>query len=439
MNDLFFMLLLIVVSGLLAISEIAIAAAGKIRLRVMADEGDLSAARVLSIQQDPGRFIAMIQIGLNGVAIMGGIVGEQTLTPCISALLGMFYQGELLPQISFVVSFLLLTSLFILFADLLPKRIGMLVPEAVAIKVVSVISALIWLLTPLVVFFNSLTNGLLRLLKLPARREDRVTTDDIVAMMDAGAEYGSLQQQEYQLIGNVFELENRTLPSAMTSRDQIVFFDQHDSTETISARIIEHPHNWFLVCDGSLDKVIGAVDSKEILRRVLQGEKARICAELISRELLFLPDTLTLAEGFNAFRSTLKPFAVVLNEYGLVVGILTVRDLLNTLMGDLLIPSGDEQIIQRDADSWLVDGSTPVVDLARVLELDTEDFPDNSQYETVAGFLIYQLKKIPKRADYVLFHGYKFEAIDIDNLRVDQLLVSRTDTRPVVAESPMMS
>jgi len=170
---------------------------------------------------------------------------------------------------------------------------------------------------------------------------------------------------------------------------------------------------------------VGAVESKEILRKVLKGEQAQIGDDMIERELLYLPDTLTLAEGLNAFKTTAQPFAVVLNEYALVVGILTVKDLMNSFMGDLVASSGDEQIVRRDASSWLVDGSTPVVDLARVLELDIDDFPDNSQYETVAGFLIYRLKRIPKRTDFITFAGFKFEAMDIDNLRVDQLMVSR--------------
>ena len=176
-----------------------------------------------------------------------------------------------------------------------------------------------------------------------------------------------------------------------------------------------------------MDRVVGAIESKEILRQVLKGEAASISNDFIERDLLFLPDTLTLAEGLNAFKTTAKPFAVVLNEYALVVGILTVKDLMNSFMGNLVVPSGEDQIIQRDSNSWLVDGSTPVVDLARALELDTDVFFDNNQYETVAGFLIYHLKRIPKRADFIVFMGIKFEAVDIDNLRVDQLLVTRLD------------
>jgi CBS domain containing-hemolysin-like protein len=175
------------------------------------------------------------------------------------------------------------------------------------------------------------------------------------------------------------------------------------------------------------------VESKEILRKVLKGEPSSIMTEMIEHDLLYLPDTLTLSEGLNAFKTSAQPFAVILNEYALVVGILTVKDLMNSFMGDLISSAGDEQIIQRDENSWLVDGTTPVVDLARVLGLDIEDFPNYSQYETVAGFLIYHLKRIPKRTDFILFAGFKFEAMDIDNLRVDQLMVSRIGDEDTLA------
>lgn len=427
MSDAFIIFVLILLSGVFAISEISLAAARKIKLRVMVEEGNVRAGEVLALQEQPGAFFAMIQIALNAIAILGGIVGEATLTPYMVQFVGIFYSGPLLDQLGFILSFTAVTSLFILFADLLPKRVGMTIPETVAIRVIRPMRFMMLLLKPLVAFFNGLTNIVLKLLKLPLQREDTVTTDDIVAMMDAGAEHGSLQEQEYHLLGNVFELEGRTVPTAMTTREHLVYFDISDSSAEISAKIVEHPHNWFLVCDGSLDKVVGAIESKEILRQVLKGEAASISNEFIERDLLFLPDTLTLAEGLNAFKTTAKPFAVVLNEYALVVGILTVKDLMNSFMGNLVVPSGEDQIIQRDSNSWLVDGSTPVVDLARALELDADVFFDNNQYETVAGFLIYHLKRIPKRADFIVFMGIKFEAVDIDNLRVDQLLVTRLD------------
>ncbi|MBU2916551.1 hemolysin family protein [Psychrosphaera sp. F3M07] len=423
MSDLFGIAILIFFGALFAMSEISIAASRKIKLRVMADEGDDKAEAVLRLQEQPGSFFAMIQIALNAIAILGGIIGEQTLTPYTSELVALVYSGPMAEQISFLLSFLAITSLFILFADLLPKRIAMIMPEVVAAKVVGLMNVITYALTPLVMLFNSITNLVLRIFKMPMVREDVVTTEDIVAMMDAGAEHGSLQQQEYQLLGNVFELEGRTLPTAMTTRDAIVYFDIKDDSETISAKILEHPHNNFLVCDGQLDRVVGSVESKQILRQLLKGESAHLKDSMLQTELFYLPETLTLSEALNEFKSAMQPFAIVVNEYAMVVGLVTLKDLMSSFMGDLVTIHGEEQIVQRDANSWLVDGVTPIVDLMKLLDIDV--FPNDNQYETLAGFLIYTMKRLPKRTDYVIHDGYKFEAIDVDGIRVEQLLVTR--------------
>ena len=423
MSDLFGIASLIFFGALFAMSEISIAASRKIKLRVMADEGDDKAEAVLRLQEQPGSFFAMIQIALNAIAILGGIIGEQTLTPYTSELVALVYSGPMAEQISFLLSFLAITSLFILFADLLPKRIAMIMPEVVAAKVVGLMNVITYALTPLVMLFNSITNLVLRIFKMPMVREDVVTTEDIVAMMDAGAEHGSLQQQEYQLLGNVFELEGRTLPTAMTTRDAIVYFDIKDDSETISAKILEHPHNNFLVCDGQLDRVVGSVESKQILRQLLKGESAHLKDSMLQTELFYLPETLTLSEALNEFKSAMQPFAIVVNEYAMVVGLVTLKDLMSSFMGDLVTIHGEEQIVQRDANSWLVDGVTPIVDLMKLLDIDV--FPNDNQYETLAGFLIYTMKRLPKRTDYVIHDGYKFEAIDVDGIRVEQLLVTR--------------
>lgn len=433
MGDLVGIGLLILISALFAMSEIAIAASRKIKLRVMADEGNVQAAAVLKLQEQPGAFFAMIQITLNAIAILGGIVGEQALSPYVQNILQFFYQGPLLAQISFLLSFLTITSLFILFADLLPKRLAMILPEAVAVRVVTIMRWVTYALTPLVLFFNGLTNIILRIFKVPSEREDIVTTEDIVAMMDAGAEYGSLQQQEYDLIGNVFDLEARFISSVMSPRDQIVYFDINESSHDIANKIIEHPHNHFLVCNDNLDKLIGSVESKDILRQVLKGDAANINSEMLEKDIFYLPETLSLSEALNAFKTAVQPFAVVVNEYALVVGIVTVKDLMKGFMGDLITHSDDELIVERDQNSWLVDGLTPIVELAKVLDID--EFPHQSHYETVAGYLIYTMKRIPKRAEYIQYAGFKFEVVDVEGIRVEQLLVSKIVPTPETPQS----
>lgn len=423
MSDVLSIVLLILAGAVFAMSEISIAAARKIKLRVMADEGSAKALEVLELQQQPGNFFAMMQIALNGISILGGIIGEQALTPYIKQVISLFYQGVLLNQVSFILSFICLTSLFILFADLLPKRLAIIMPESVAIRIVSLMRGITFVLMPAVFLFNGLTNMLLRLFHIPTERTELVTTEDIIAMMDAGAEDGSLQKQEYQLIGNVFDLEVRTIGSVMTPRDQIIYFDLDDSSEDISQKIIEQPHNDFLVCNGGLDNIQGSIESKEILRLVLKGELAQINPSQVDKDLFYLPETLTLSEALNAFKVATQPFAVIVNEYATVVGIVTVKDLLSSFMGELITHQDEEQIVQRDESSWLIEGLTPINDVMRCLSI--EDFPDRTQYETIAGFMIYILKRLPKRTDNFIHQGYKFEVLDLEGVRVEQILVSK--------------
>lgn len=148
------------------------------------------------------------------------------------------------------------------------------------------------------------------------------------------------------------------------------------------------------------------------------------------RSALIVPDTLTLSEALESFKSAGEDFAVIMNEYALVVGIITLNDVMTTLMGDLVGQGFEEQIVARDANSWLVEGGTPIDDVMRVLNID--EFPQSGNYETIGGFMMYMLRKIPKRTDFVMFSGYKFEVVDIDSYRIDQLLVTRIDERPAV-------
>lgn len=422
-SQLLIIVLLMAISAFFAVSEIGIAAARKIKLRQMADDGDVRADKVLALQEKPGKFFTVAQIGLNAVAILSGIVGESALTPFFASIISPVYSGELLPSISFVLSFVAVTSLFILFADLVPKRTAMIQPERVAVAVVKPILLCLTIFSPIVWFFNGMANHLFKLFKLPMVRSDEITSDDIFAIMDAGAEAGVLQRQEHHLIENVFELESRTVPSSMSSRESIVYFTLEDSEEELHQKIATQPHSKFLVCDDTIDRVVGYVDSKDIMMRLLKQQSISLKKELTVRTVMIIPDSLTLSELLERFKSAREDFAVVMNEYALVVGVITLNDVMSTVMGDLVSQTQEEQILRRDEFSWLIDGMTPLQDVVRALDLD--DFPDDGNYETIGGFMMFMLRKIPKRTDCVEYAGYKFEVVDTENYKVDQLLVTR--------------
>ena len=428
LNSILVILCLIAVSAFFSISEISLAASRKIKLKLLADEGNINASRILKMQENPGTFFTVVQIGLNAVAILGGIVGDAAFSPAFYSLFVKYMSVELAEQLSFILSFSLVTGLFILFADLTPKRIGMIAPEAVALRIINPMRFCLYVFRPLVWFFNGLANVIFRIFKLPMVRKDDITSDDIYAVVEAGALAGVLRKHE--LIENVFELESRTVPSSMTGRENIIWFDLHEDEQSLKNKVAQHPHSKFLVCNEDIDHIIGYVDSKDLLNRVLANQSLALNSGVQIRNTLIVPDTLTLSEALESFKTAGEDFAVIMNEYALVVGIITLNDVMTTLMGDLVGQGLEEQIVQRDDNSWLIDGGTPIEDVMRVLDID--EFPQSGNYETIGGFMMFMLRKIPKRTDSVKFSGYKFEVVDIDNYRIDQLLVTRIDNKPTV-------
>ncbi|QNP59120.1 hemolysin family protein [Paenacidovorax monticola] len=422
-QSLFIICLLIAASGYFSVAEISLAASRRLRLRQMADEGDARAERVLQLQEQPGDYFTVLQVGQNAVAILGGIVGEGALSPFLDAALALWLPPATAQTLGFVGSFLVITSLFILFADLLPKRLGMAEPEQWAVRVMRSMQVCITLFKPIVWFYSRATEAMFKLLGLPTMRDDRITPEDILAMTEAGARAGVLAAREQQVIANVFELDSRTVASAMTPRDRIAFFLRDDPDDVIRARIAAEPFSTYPVCEGDIDHVVGYVDAKDLFQRVLNNQALSLTDESLVRKMLIVPDRLTLAEVLEQFRQVHEDFAVIVNEYSLIVGVVTLNDVMSTVMGDLVGPADEEQIVRRDENSWLIDGVTPIEDVLRTLNLD--ELPHAEEYETLAGFLMVMLRRVPRRTDSVNWGGYKFEVLDVDSYRIDQVMVSR--------------
>ncbi len=423
-NNLFVIIALIASSAFFSCAEIALASARKIRLQQLVEAGNVKAAKVLALQEEPGNFFTVIQVALNAIAIMGGILGEQAFSPYIATLLeNVFGKTAWLEQVSFLCSFTIVTSLFIIFADLMPKRLAIIYPEQFAVAIVKPILFFLGVLKPIVRVYDGIANLLFKLLNIKTEVDDAITFDDVSAMVDAGTASGALHKQEQHLIENVFELDTRTVTFAMTSREHVIFLRLQDDEQMLTAKISDYPHSRFLVCNDHIDNVLGYVESKDILKRTLKQQAISLNNELQLKNLLAIPDTLTLSELLERFKVTTQDLAVILNEYALVVGIVTLNDVMKTLMGDLVSPFIEEQIVKRDDNSWLIDGVTPIEDVRRALSIDS--FPNEENYQTIAGLMMYLLKKIPKRTDFIEYAGYKFEVVDIDNYRIDQLLVTK--------------
>ncbi len=420
---------LIGLSAFFSMAEISLAASRRLRLRQLVDDGDPRAEKVMRIQEQPGEYFTVVQVGQNAVAILGGIVGEGALSPFVAALADDWLGPSRAQTLGFLCSFTIVTSAFILLADLLPKRLSMAEPEMLAVRVYQPMQWCMTIFKPIVWFYSRCADGLFRVLGLSSKRDERITSEDILAMTEAGAKAGLLAVQEQQVIANVFELDSRTVGSAMTQRDRIAFFYQDDSDDIIRARIAEEPFSTYPVCVGDIDHVVGYVDAKDLFQRVLNNLPIRLTDEALVHKALVVPDRLTLAEVLTQFRQAHEDFAIIINEYSLVVGVVTLNDVMSTVMGDLVGPVDEELIVRRDDSSWLIDGITPIEDVERALLI--VDLPHAEEYETLGGFLMVMLRRIPRRTDKVVWGKYQFEVMDVDSYRIDQVLVTVVDPNKV--------
>ena len=416
-------ILLILASAYFSMAEISLAASPKVKLQQALEQGDKRAKKVLDLQVRPGPFFSVIQIGLNAIAILGGIIGETVFSPYFEKFFLWFLPLDLAATLGFFCSFFTITMIFVLFADLIPKRIGLNKPVPIALRFIQSMLFLIWIFKPFVVLLTGLSNAILKLMGLPIHNETTITSEDILATVGAGTEAGLLDPNEQEAIENVMSLEDRLVTSAMTARDSVIFFNLNDTFEKIRPQIEKNPHSKYLVCDSTVDRVIGYVDSKDLLCKALEDEKFSLREKGLLNTIPLVPDSLSLSEVLEVFKKQGRDFAAVVNEYALTVGIITLSDVMSTVMGSLVQTEENSYIIEREDGTWLMDGSTPVEEVERTFGIDK--LPEDETYETVAGFMMYMLRKIPKLTDKVDYAGYRFEVIDVDMNRIDQILVSK--------------
>lgn len=420
---------LMIITGLLiaaayfAMSEIALAGSRKLRLTRLAEKGDKRAKMVLSLKENPGSFFSVVQIGINAVAILGGIVGEAAFTRLFSDWFQGFVPPDALESVAFSVAFVTVTLFFIIFADLIPKRVAMTRPESTALGMVRLMQCFIIIFKPLVWLLTVTSGCIMKLLGIPTTTKEKITNEDIEATVEAGVAAGIIAPQEQTAITNVMDLESRLIPSAMTARDNIVYFDLCEDYESITAKVRAHPHSKFLVCDKTIDQIVGCVDSKELLKRYVNGQPFTLKESGLITQVLTVPDTLTLSETLDIFKTQKRDFAAVVNEYALTVGVITLKDILWVIMGDFVPTDDTQQIVKHKDGSWRIEGATPVEDVERLLS--TGKMPDDGSYETMAGFLMYMLRRVPKLSDRVTFAGYRFEVVDMEGARVNQIIATK--------------
>nr|WP_282572004.1 hemolysin family protein [Roseomonas acroporae] len=426
----FLTFLLVVASVVISLTEISFAAAREPRLRALAEQGDGRVGRVIALRRQSADVVTAIQICLNAVGVLGGVVGEGMLAPPLTAALMAIGLGERTAGTAgSVLSFLLVTVLFVLLADLVPKRIALQSPERVVLAVSWFPALAVRLLRPLVRVFGWMADGLMRALGQPTTSPaELVTAEELRATLAASLSSGALDEGEHRLIENVLALRERRASSAMTPRDEVVYLDLKEPPEVWQDKVRRHPYSRYPVCDGGLDHVLGLARAEDVLAAVLNDGPGAIDPAKLRRDAPVVPDSLDLWEVLAQFEAQKAGFAVVVSEYAVVVGVITYKDVMAVLVGGLADPFEEPAILQRDANSWLVDGIAPMGEVAQVLGIDLAE--DAGPYETAGGFVMHRLRRVPRKADRVEAAGFTFEVVDVEGFRVNQLLVTRKAPAP---------
>lgn len=430
------LVLLIAVSILISLSEISFAAAREVRLRSRAEAGDKRAQAFLALRRNSGQVMTAIQICLNGVGILGGIASSEMFTPPVTEFLSRWGMSDWWAQnLASTFSFIFVTGAFVLFADLLPKRVAMNNPDKVAMAVGWFPRVALRVLYPFVWIFSKISDAILHALKIPAASAvEPITPEDLHAILAAGTASGVLLQQEHQMIENVLALQARSVTSAMTPRDEIIFLDIQDTPEHNHEKVRTNPYSRYPLCNGGLDRVIGSIRAEDVLASVVDpsiapsGRPHSNPIARMRREVLSVPETLNLWDTLAQFDTHGTGFALIVNEYGLVMGLITFKDIMGVLMDGLASPFEEQAIVKRDENSWLVDGAAPIGDVIR--ELHVVDLPDSEQFDTIGGFIMHRLRRMARKADRVDAAGFRFEVVDVEGFRINQLLVTRMTETP---------
>lgn len=425
--DIALLLFLILLNGVFAMSEMAVVSSRKARLQRLADDGSPGAESALALNSEPSSFLSTIQVGITTVGIMSGAIGESALADPLAAQFAGFPPVEPYAKgIALTIVVVALTYFSVVVGELVPKRLALLAPEGIASLIARPMMLLARAARPLVWLLSSSSGLLLRLTGARRKEEPPVTDDEIKVLMGQGAEAGVFHHSEQAIVSNVLRLDEQRIGAIMTHRSDIYALDLEEPESELRRRIAESPYTRVVVCRDGLDHIVGMLRTSDLLKAALSGEPLDIERSL--RPPLYVPDGVTTTQLLENFRKACMQCALIVDEYGELQGLVTLTDVLIAIVGDL--PSADmaeQDAVAREDGSWLMDGSVPVERLKTVLELD-ESLPgeDENAYNTLGGFVLHMLGRIPAAADHFDAAGWRFEVMDMDKNRVDKVLVARS-------------
>ncbi|MEX5746046.1 hemolysin family protein [Massilia sp. X63] len=430
LTDILIISFLILMNGVFAMSELALVSAKRMRLERRAEEGSRGARAALRLADDPSHFLSTVQVGITLIGIFNGAFGEASLVSQLTPELeNRAIIGPYAREVALGVVVISITIASIIFGELVPKRIAMAFPEAVATLISQPLRLLSVIMAPFVKLLSLATNAIVRVIGIRAAKEEAPTEEDIAGMIKEGADTGVFEKTEYDIVQRALRLDDQHLKSLMTPRVDLVILDLEEDRARNLETIAANPYSRYPVCRGDRSHILGYVMARDLFAQAVRiGSVEAIDLDSAVQELLYVPETVSAMALLEMFKKNRAELALIVDEYGDIQGLVTLSDVMSALVGDVTVAGEehDADAVQRADGSWLLDGGVSLDRFRDLLE-SVLDFPgeDEGAYHTLAGFLLYQLGFIPKPSDTVEWEGFRFEVMDMDGNRIDRILVSR--------------
>ncbi|MEH2107372.1 hemolysin family protein [Nostoc sp.] len=422
--EILIILVLIIANGVFSMSEMAIVSARKVRLQQLANQGDVKAKAALKLAESPNHFLSTVQVGISLIGILTGAFGGATIANRLAIYVK---RVPLLAPYSEPVSFgivvLLITYFSLIVGELVPKRLALNNPERIASIVAIPMQALAAIASPVVFLLSASTDLILRLMGITASTEPQVTEEEIKILIEQGTEAGTFEEAEQDMVERVFRLGDRPVSYLMTPRPDIVWLDLDDTAEENRQKMVDSAYSRYPVCQGGLDNVLGVIPVTDLLARSFRGEALDLTVGL--RQPVFVPESTRGLKVLELFKQTITHMALVVDEYGVIQGLVTLNDIMSEIVGDVPSTDGQDQpqAVQREDGSWLLDGMLPVEEFLELFGMEEWESEERGSYQTLGGFVITHLGRIPAAADYFEWQSMRIEVMDMDGNRVDKVLV----------------
>ncbi|MFL5254854.1 MAG: hemolysin family protein [Rhodopila sp.] len=414
------LLLLIIINGLFALSELALVSVRRARLAVLERKGVRGAAAARTLSDDPQRFLPTVQVGITLVSVLTGVFGGARITSHLQAWLEQFpLVARFAESLALGIVVITTTYLTLVLGELVPKQLALRAPEAMAARVARPIAGLATFAAPAVWLLGKSSNLVLRLFGLSRIPRQTVTEEELKALVAEGAQAGVLELEERHMIERVLRLADKPVRAIMTPRTELAWIDRTHQPQAIIDTLKSSSHSRFVVCDRSIDNVVGVVQAKDLLDRLLSGGELSVGASL--RQPIIVPDAVSALDALERLKADPMGLALVMDEYGSFEGVVTAADLLQAIVGDGSGPDHREGVPGPEGETTLtLDGLTPVDELKE--RLDLPDLPAEGSYHTLAGLLLALLRRVPRVGDRIVFGGWRFEVLEMDGRRVDKVL-----------------